>query len=328
LAWRGIERDTKTDNAWQYNFNIQRQLPMGFLVEAAYVGTKGTHLMARRNFNPLVPAGFNPADPKTGTLTRMFPGFSDIWITAQNGDSIYHSFQVTAKRRMATGTIQVAYTVAKTLSNGAESARFFTSIFDTPWWDFSRARGPAIFDRPQRFTTVFTQDLPNTAQSGFAKHALNNWSVNGFLVVQSGVPLTVTNRNSGNGLGGSAQETARALFSNVAADQPLINPGSTKDNLKNYINKAAWSPAAFGTVGTSGRGMFRGPGQWNLDFSVFKDFPIREQVTLQFRTEFFNLFNHASFGDPTTSLDSSSFGQIASTSVNARLIQFALRLSF
>jgi hypothetical protein len=328
LAWRGIERDTKTDNAWQYNFNIQRQLPKGFLLEAAYVGTKGTHLMARRNFNPLVPAGFSPSNPTTGTLTRLYPGFADILITAQNGDSVYHSFQVTAKRRLATGTIQLAYTVAKTLSNGAEGNRFFTSIHDTPWWDFSRARGPAAYDRPQRFTTVFAQDLPNVGQSGFAKYVLNNWALNGFLVVQSGVPLTVTNRDSGRGLGGSAQETTRALFSNVAAGVPLLNPGSTKDKLRNYINTAAWSPAPFGTVGTSGRGMFRGPEQWNLDFSVFKDIPIGERFQLQFRTEFFNIFNHANFGDPTTNLDSASFGQIASTSVNARLVQFALKLDF
>ncbi|MCW5979555.1 MAG: TonB-dependent receptor [Bryobacteraceae bacterium] len=328
LAWRGIERNTKTDNAWQYNFNVQRQLPMGFLLEGAYVGTKGTHLMARRNFNPLVPAGFDPNNPRPGTLTRMYPGFADIWITAQNGDSVYHSFQATAKRRLATGTIQIAYTVAKTLSNGAEGNRFFTSIFDTPWWDFSRARGPAAYDRPQRFTTVFAQDLPRVTQSGFGKHILNNWSVNGFLVVQSGVPLTVTNRDSGRGLGGSAQDSTRALFSNVAAGVPLVNPGSTKEKLNSYINRAAWSPAAFGTVGTSGRGMFRGPGQWNLDFSVFKDFPIQERFRLQFRTEFFNLFNHANFSDPSTNLDAANFGQIAGTSVNARLVQFALKLNF
>jgi hypothetical protein len=175
---------------------------------------------------------------------------------------------------------------------------------------------------------VFTQDLPKFVQSGPAKHILNDWSFNGFFVGQSGTPLTVTNRDSGRDLGGSAQATTNALFANVASGQPLVNAGSTKDNLSNYINKAAWSKAPIGTVGNSGRGMFRGPGQWNLDFSLFKDFPITERVKTQFRTEFFNLFNHANFADPNTSLDSSSFGQISSTSVNARLVQFALKLSF
>jgi hypothetical protein len=83
-----------------------------------------------------------------------------------------------------------------------------------------------------------------------------------------------------------------------------------------------------GTFGNAGRGMFRGPGQWNLDFSLFKDIPITERFKLQFRTEFFNLFNHTNFGDPTSSLDSASYGTIRGTSVNARLVQFALKLSF
>jgi hypothetical protein len=91
--------------------------------------------------------------------------------------------------------------------------------------------------------------------------------------------------------------------------------------------------AAPGTYGNSGRGMFRGPGQWNADMSVFKDFRRSERFGLQFRSEFFNILNHANFAlgtDTNTrlSLDSPTFGQITGTSVNARLIQFALRLSF
>jgi hypothetical protein len=115
---------------------------------------------------------------------------------------------------------------------------------------------------------------------------------------------------------------------------PLIHPtGSTKDNLTHYINAAAFSPAPAGTYGNSGRGIFRGPGQWNTDFSLFKDFRFTERLRLQFRTEAFNLFNHANFAlgsDTSTSLNmnSATFGQITSTSVNARLIQFALRLRF
>ena len=74
--------------------------------------------------------------------------------------------------------------------------------------------------------------------------------------------------------------------------------------------------------------MFRGPGQWNVDFSVFKNIPLTERFNLQFRSEFFNLFNHATFGNPNRDLDSGGFGTIRSTTVNARLVQFALKLSF
>jgi hypothetical protein len=83
-----------------------------------------------------------------------------------------------------------------------------------------------------------------------------------------------------------------------------------------------------GTFGNSGRGMFYGPGQWNLDFSAFKNIPISERFNMQFRAEFFNLLNHDNFDNPTSSLDSSAYGTIRSTSVNARLVQFALKLTF
>jgi hypothetical protein len=236
---------------------------------------------------------------------------------------------MTVKKRVAAGTVQASYTMAKTLSNGGDDTnRFYTSLALTPWWDWSRARGLASFDRPQRLAVMFVQDLPKFFASGPGKQVFNNWSFTGLLIFQSGIPLSVTNTTSGQGLGGAATDPTSALYSNVVSEVPLINSGSTKQNLNNYINKAAWSKAPSGTVGNSGRGLFRGPGQANLDFSVFKNFPIRERTKLEFRTEFFNVLNHANFGNPSTSLDSASFGQISSTTVNARLIQFALKLSF
>ncbi len=328
LRYSGIDPDTKTDNAWQWNFSIQRQLPSNFLVEAAYVGTKGTHLLARRNFNPLIPEGFDPNDPKPGKLQRLYPGFSDLRIMSQNGNSTYHSFQFTLKRRVATGTLQLAYTRAKTLGNGSERNRSFTTLFITPWWDWSRAKGPANFDRANRLSLAFTQDLPNAFTRGAGKWLLNNWSVNGFFVIQSGTPLTVVNRNSGRDLGGAASSVSARMFSNVVAGMPLKNPGPIRDKLQNYINKDAWSKAPRGTVGNSGRGMFRGPGQSSLDVSLFKTFPFGERYRVQFRAEAFNVLNRASFSNPITNMDSAGFGQINSTSTNARLVQFALKFMF
>ena len=317
----GTERQTKMDNAWQYNFSIQKQLRGNVLVESAYVGTKGTNLMARRNFNPLIPQA-------NGTLVRQYPGFGTMLITAQNGDSTYHSFQTTVKKRTKMTTLQGAYTWGKTLGNGDESARFFTSLFPTPWNDFSRAKGPANFDRTHRFTLVMNQDLPNLFTGGAGKFLLNNWSLNAFFVTQTGNPVTIFNRDSGQGLGGIATDPAAPFFSNVIAGQPLVTPGNVKDNLLNFINRAAWSPAPRGTWGNSGRGMFRGPGQTSIDFSVFKDFRFTERFNLQFRTEMFNLLNQANFGNPGNSMDNANFGQINSTSVNARLVQMALKLTF
>jgi hypothetical protein len=292
------------------------------LLETAYVGTKGTHLIARRNLNPLVP---QPG----GGLQRLFPGFGDITATGQNGSSTYHSFQFTFRQRLGTANIQAAYTFGKTLGNGDDGARFQTNIFRTPWNDFSRAKGPANFDRTQRLALTFVQDLPSKFQSMAGKFLLNNWSFNGFFVIQTGTAITVINRNSGIDLGGIATDVAGAFNSDVVAGAPLtFSSGSLRNNLQSYITRSSWILAPRNRYGSSGRGMLRGPGQSDVDFSLFKDFKFRERLVTQFRTEFFNIFNHANFGNPQASLDSAAFGQISSTSVNARLIQFALKLSF
>jgi hypothetical protein len=328
LQYSAVNPDTFTDNAWQWNLTIQRQLPSNTIVEAGYIGTKGTHLIANRNVNPLIPLGNNQ-------FTRRYPGFANINMNGMNdANSTYHALQLTLRRRVAASTFQLAYTASKNLTSGDENARFQTSQFFTPWNDFSRAKGPANFDRPQRLAFTLTHDLPNKFSGGFLKHALNNWSLNSYIIVQSGTPLTVFNRDSGAGLGGTTRDVTGNFNANVVSGVPLIHPtGTTKENLTSYVNKAAWSPAPAGTYGNSGRGMFRGPGQWNADLSLFKDFRISERFGLQWRTEFFNILNHANFAlgtDTNTRLDlgSPSFGQITGTSVNARLIQFALRLNF
>ena len=327
IQLNAIQPNGKTDRVLQDNFTIQRELPGSMLLETGYIGTKGTHLAATQFINPLMPQA-------NGTLVRKYPGFGDITMTLQDGDSTYHSWQNTLKRRMGSSTFQLVYTLSKALTNGNESARFFTNLYPAPWANTKLAKGPANFDRRNRIAFTAVQDLPNKATSRLGKTLLNNWSVNGFFVAQSGYPLTVINTTSGAGLGGTTANDNGSYNANVLSGVPLIHPtGSTKDNLQSYINKAAFYPAPAGTYGNSGRGILTGPGQWNVDASIFKNFSITERFKMEFRTEFFNLLNHANFAlgsDTSTSLNlnSSTFGQISSTSVNARLIQFALRTTF
>ena len=329
INYAAIERNTKTDNSWQWNYTVQRQLPKDTMVEVAYVGSRGLHLMGNYVGNPFIPVGFNPKNPQPAPLVSEYPGLGLDLITGQGASSKYNALQVTVKKRVASGTIDVSYTKSKTLSNGVDSStRFYTTMGLAPWWDWSRAWGPAGFDRPQRLSIAFSQDLPKHFKAGAPKYILNNWTVNGFYVVQSGVPLSVTNATSGQGLGGADSSPTASLYSNVLSGVPLINSGANDSKLNNYINKAAWSKAPAGTVGNSGSNIFRGPGQQNLDFSVFRTFPIRERANLQFRTEFFNITNHPNFGNPNTSLDSASFGQITTISSNARIVQFALKMLF
>jgi hypothetical protein len=121
-----------------------------------------------------------------------------------------------------------------------------------------------------------------------------------------------------------------------------LNPGSVESNIgasKTYINTSCFSaPAVFGSddpvgtgFGNAGVGILDGPGQQNWDLSLMKRFPVRwprESAVLEFRSEFFNAFNHPQFGDPDLEFTSPTFGQITTTVVNPRVIQFALKLTF
>jgi hypothetical protein len=282
----------------------------------------------RYNPNSLVPvSGLDtPLNANVGPLERLYPGFGDILFVNQNGNSTYHSLQASLKRRLRSSTFQLSYTFGKTLGDGNDGSRFKTSSFSTPWNDWSSAKGPANFDRTHRMTIMFNHDLPNAFDSGIGKAVLNNWAINGFFTGQTGEPRSVTNNSSGSGLGGSNNSTsATNLPSNVVKSGDLVRSGTDLDNF--FVDGAFEKAPAF-TFGNAGRGIFRGPGQWNFDFSAHKNIPISERINLQLRTEFFNLFNHANFSNPNSDLDSGAFGTIRGTSVNARLVQFAMKLSF
>ena len=165
----------------------------------------------------------------------------------------------------------------------------------------------------------------------------------GVVTLQSGHPLTLTY----NHLAGLP-----SIFGSAAADRPslsgscakgqFVKPGSIESNIggtNTYINTTCFTdPAVFSAddpvgvgFGNAGVGIFEGPGQRNFDLSLIKKFPVRwprESAQLEFRSEFFNAFNHPQFGDPDVEFTSPTFGQVSSTAVNPRVIQFALKFSF
>ena len=139
--------------------------------------------------------------------------------------------------------------------------------------------------------------------------------------VQTGAPLTVTDGfdNSLTGIGGDRP--------NIIGNPNLDNSRSRGERISKWFNTAAFKTNAAGTVGQLGVNTMRGPGSWNLDFGLFKNFRFRERYAVQYRAEFFNLFNHANLGMPNASVISPSFGRITSTS-GPRVIEMALKFVF
>ena len=314
-----IERDAKNDTAQQWNFDVQRELPGGIVLQGAYVGTHGTHLFMQRNINYPHPTG-------DGRFVRPYAGYGQIWYQANNGNSIYHSGQFTVQKRFRDGShILAAYTISKTIDDAAGTSRYYVNAAGDPT-NFRSNRGPATFDRPQRLAVNFNLAIPNLTPTSPLRHIFSAWEASGVAIVQSGVPFTVTNSLSGQSLDGD-QGSGGAGRADFLGIDPYTE-GSTRDRLGAYLVRSAFAPAPTTRFGTLGRNRLRGPGQANLDFSLQKRFPIRESVAMNFRTEFFNIFNHANFSNPNANLDSPAFGVISSTEANARIIQFALKVTF
>jgi hypothetical protein len=318
---RAIEKDPRTDTAQQWNFDLQRDLPGGMVLQAAYVGTHGTHLFLQRNINYARPDA-------TGVFVRPYVGYGAIWYQGNNGNSIYHSGQFTLQKRFSDGSqFMAAYTFSKTIDDAAGTSRYYVNASGDPS-DFRKNRGPSTFDRPHRLSLSFNLAVPNpfSGASAFARQALSGWEVSGVALMQSGTPFTVTNSLSGQAWDGDMGSGGAGFADYVGG--PTYTSGSTKERLGAYLVKTAFAAAPRTRFGTLGRNALRGPGQANLDFALQKRFKLWEETALNFRTEFFNIFNQPNFSNPNGSFDATAFGVISSTNANARIIQFGLKLTF
>ena len=164
--------------------------------------------------------------------------------------------------------------------------------------------------------------------------------VAGVATIQSGHPLTLTyNHSAGQPSIFGTAFLDRPSVSGKCTPSQYVNPGSVESNLggnKTYINTSCFAaPAVLSAddpvgvgFGNAGVGILEGPGQQNYDLSLIKKFPLRERAALEFRSEFFNAFNHPQFGDPDSEFTSPTFGQITTTVVSPRVLQFALKLTF
>jgi hypothetical protein len=194
----------------------------------------------------------------------------------------------------------------------------------------NKARGD--FDRPHRLVVSYAYDLPVPDGDFFNNQIFKGWSISGIVTYQSGLPFSVTDSTSGGAFGQTGGGTAS--FSGQCNIPSSYTRGSTADQLAHYLNPACFRTStvvANGAAGATGfgdvpRNAFRGPFQQNWDLSIIKSIRLKESHDLRFRMDVFNLWNHPVFGFPTAvNIGTvSTFGQITTTVVPARLIQFGL----
>lgn len=301
----------------QWNFNIQREVAQGYVVTAAYVGSKGTRLPIRRELNPAL---FGPGATLANIDARRIyaPDFASIISYENVINSTYHAFQLTLNKRFSQGfTVLASYSYAKSIDGMSIDVDGFNG--QDPL-NMRADKALSDFDIRHRTVASFLWEIPGF-RTGAAKWILGGWQANGIFIAQAGTPFTVT----------SGQDRA---LSGVGTQRPdvLGNPklatGRSRDELMaQYFDVSQFVLPAVGSYGTSGRNSLIGPGDYNLDFALFKKFPVREGMQLQYRLEMFNALNHANLGNPRSNISAARPGQIDTTS-GPRIIQMGLRLTF
>jgi Carboxypeptidase regulatory-like domain/TonB-dependent Receptor Plug Domain/TonB dependent receptor len=318
-----------------WSFTIQRELFSKVIVEVGYVGTKGTKLFAQEDLNPQVPAALRitPAGPvPTYGYTLRYDNLQGSRsIRTNDGSSTYHAAQVQVSRRFNSGvSFSGAYTWSKLLDYQSDvfTTNNTVAISQTPtiFGGMANERAVSLFDRPQRAVFTYIYALPfYKSQQGLVGRVLGGWELSGITTLESGVPYTIVNGLDSDGFSGSGPDRPdynplgqKGVRAQVSASSPTgyVNPENNNAPVDPKTAEYIGLPAFNGTtsrVGTLGRNTARQPGIANTDFNVVKRITIKERVGLEFRAEFFNVFNHPQLGYASISPFSPGGGTIASS---------------
>ncbi len=328
LSLNGLDPIYKIPMAQNWSLGVQRQLAENFKLSVAYVGSRGTHLDMVVNINQPAPALGYDFDPRiactpdtpypctqrvSNDYVRPFRGWSAISNVAPVGSSNYHSLQVTLEKRLSRGlSFGSVYTWSKAISL---ASGYGLGAVPQNAYNLRAERGPAGFDRAHIWVSNYVYDIPLfRGLTGPAGAVLKGWESSGIITVQSGFALSPSFTSATQGLANRPDAVA-----GVSVPGP-----KTVDQ---WFNINAFTAPAFGHFGNAGIGTIRGPGQVDFVLGLFKKFDLGEHAKLQFRSEWFNAFNHTNLMDVVTTLGSGAFGQVFDAH-NARNIQFALKLMF
>jgi Carboxypeptidase regulatory-like domain/TonB-dependent Receptor Plug Domain len=326
-----VDPNFKPPESWQWNLTVSREVMKNTVAEVSYVGNHGLHIwrFINDNYNQVLPQfrAAVAAGTRTADSSRRF-GFPNVIDRDEStGDSNYHALQVWIDRRFSNRlAFQTAYTWSHTISN-VPTQSFISQTTDV--FNYNLDKGDADLDRRHSLVFNAVYVLPQFKNLGsFGSSILGDWQLNTIASFYSGTPLNIFSGVDTAGLGGAGSQRP-----DLVTGVPIEANGN--DPLQ-IINPAAFRIPAQGRLGTLGRGHVRGPGIKNVDFSIAKNWKVRERFGLQFRAEMFNVFNTVNFrghnlsvagGGIENNFSNGGFGRANSTR-GPREIQFGLKLSF
>jgi len=297
-------------NDQHWNLGIQRQLGKYQMFDVEYVGNKGSNIQSNNAFN--IP------EPGAGGIQarRPYPRYGGFSYIASDTSTTYHALQMKFEKRLSHGVwFLTSYTFAKSL---------WTSNTASAGGKYRFERGPSEYQVPHTFSSSFGYQLPfgrgqrfGGGTSRVVDGFIGGWQLQGILIFRSGVPFTVTmSRDVANtGVGGQRPDR-------------IASGKSDNPTLERWFNPSAFVAAPNFIYGNSGLRILSPDIVRTLDFSMFKQFVIRERTRLQFRFEAFNLPNTPSFAAPNSTLDTGTVGRVTATSTAPRQMQVAVKLTF
>ena len=320
----------------QFSLGIQQAIGEKSVLAVSYVGTQNRH----QNYNSetnLPPEGLLPGFVTNGAVAQTYNasvpyvGYNSVLMAQNEGNGDYNSIQVSLRGSTLKDdlTYQVGYTYSHTNDSFDGITASDGDLYDVsnPYAGWKYDYGPSAFDIRNNFFTNFVYRIPLLKDSAhrLLKTTLGGWEISGIVTAISGAPLNIG--LSGQNVASIVPNTANRP--NVAGT--MINPHTVQQ----WFDTSVFSVPAPGTWGDEPHNGVRGPGRENWNISVFKNFLFDEEhgARLQFRAEFFNLWNHPQWvgdtlnGGISTNYGASDFGAVTSA-YDARTIQLALKLSF
>jgi hypothetical protein len=293
-------RNLATPYVQNWNLNVEQQLGDAFAFQVGYVGSKGTRLTRLLDAN----------QPDVEGNRTVFPQYGAVDEFATVSASSYHALQLTLRSKGWHGLSGFAgYTFSKSLDDASDAIdfNFATVAFPQDSTNLAAERGPSNFDTRHRFTAAFTYQLPRLFGP---KRLAEGWQLNTIVTAQSGRPVPIVSANDTSAFDNPNFNTRSNFHQrpNVAVPaQPFINSNwESAPDFIGYLNGIAFTQPEPGTFGNLGRNAIFGPKFWNVDFALAKSTRIYERLSLQFRAEFFNIFNHPNFALPNFFVDPGS----------------------
>jgi hypothetical protein len=319
---KGVTSDYRNAQVQQFNFSAQRELSKDLVFTIGYVGSAGAHLSWAPNINQPNP-GPGAIDPRR-PYAAILPGITAITWLESAGNSFFSSMQASIEKRLSKGL----YVLANwTWSHGLDNALSDGGTPGPTPQDPTNRRADwatSNSDIRHHVNIATTYQLPFGPNRPFANGAspisylTRDWEIGAILVMQSGLPYTVT-------VAGSPSNTGASSRANVV---PGVSPQPAQQSISQWFNPAAFTtPPAF-TWGNVARDSLNGPALYNVDTSLSRKFRLGERRDLSFRWEMFNMPNHPQFGLPASTVGVGGAGTITTTQRANRQMQFALRLAF